>query len=140
MTNDGTIRTNAAWTFPSRSETHARLSSLAASFIYPSNGSSPPSTRLSIQAGIICAANSCPTSAPSENAGRCKLGSLPSIPPSGDTSQRTSMPVRPRRARCACHLRHSTSLLNTSASTLRGGSIQSVGAFRGYFEVGGIAG
>jgi hypothetical protein len=70
----------------------------------------------------------------------CRFGSRSSSAPSEGISQRTAISVRPRRARYACHFRHSTSLLREPSSRLRGGTIQRVGEVRANLDGGWIAG
>jgi hypothetical protein len=55
-------------------------------------------------------------------------------------SQRTAISVRLRRARYACHFRHSTSLLRGPSSRLRGGTIQRVGEVRANLDGAGLLG
>ena len=162
-------RTRAACTFPSSSATHALLSSRASASLYPS--SAPPSSpsRPFTHAGMWCAGRTSPAP-PSSSAflsvlaapptsdagtlasGTCRFGSRPSSAPDTATSQRTAIAAgwgacEKRRARKACHLRHSTSLLSRSAPLAslwalvgRGGCTQSVGVRMGWAWYGECVG
>src|SRR5258708_39951202 len=97
------------------------------------------STQTRIEWAASNAAFSTPSDPPSES-GTCKVGSDSLIPPSGAISQRTFMPLMPRRARYACHLRHTTSPDRSDSEVRRGGSIHSVGVVTLVFPIGIIGG
>ena len=136
---------------PSRREIQARLSTLASWLQYPSSGSAVLSTWsfMSTQAGIECAANSSPSSAPSEvtsagfsafesesTIGTWRFGNEPSSAPSGTMSIRIRSDDSPRRTIYACHFRHSTSAESRLSLSACGGSTQSVGSEMGLLVVG----
>lgn len=156
----------AACTAPSRSATHALLSSRAAMSLYPSSESdalSTPSDR-STHEGINFAlykSNGASGSAlgfssgsakstfnlTASALGRWRFGRRPSRAPSCAISHRTLSFLRPRSAMYACHFRHSTSELSTRSSfdtevkaDDRGGAIQSVGVSTFWEDLGVIAG